>query len=597
MNVSLTRAKSSLFIVGDSKSLETNENWNKLVLDAKERNLFTNCSDIEYCNFFNLFGGVGGTNATETTMQATSPSSTTIPTFSSSKRFSTSFSYKQFYQKILKSKMASTDDKQSKILTYETINSHVRKAEYAVRGELAIRADNIKQELSEKSNKYDFSEIVSCNIGNPQQLDQKPITFFRQVISLLEYPALLLPENWNIAKQLYPSDAIERAKLLSKHIKSVGAYSHSQGVLHIRQNVAKFIEERDGYPTDPNNIFLTQGASIAIQHVLQLIISNDNVGIMIPIPQYPLYTATLSLFNGNPVPYYLDEDNGWKLDIKELDESFVEAKKKGLDVRALVIINPGNPTGQCLSEDNIKEVIEFCHSKRVVILADEVYQANIYQHAERPFRSFKKVLKSMGKDYENFELFSFHSISKGVIGECGKRGGYYECTGINKNVIDQLYKVASISLCPNVSGQIMVDLMVNPPKIGDESYPTYKQETDAIYESLKRRSQKLCDLFNKLEGVTCNSAQGSMYLFPRIKLPPKAINMAKELGKQPDELYCFEMLEATGVCVIPGNGFRQKKDTWHFRSTFLPSEELFDGFCKKIEEFHKSFLLKYSGAD
>ncbi|CAH1762162.1 13787_t:CDS:10, partial [Entrophospora sp. SA101] len=618
MNVSLTRAKSSLFIVGDSKSLETNENWNKLVLDAKERNLFTNCSDIEYCNFFNLFGGVGGTNAmattitmkssskatipksspskaTETTMQATSPSSTTIPTFSSSKRFSTSFSYKQFYQKILKSKMASTDDKQSKILTYETINSHVRKAEYAVRGELAIRADNIKQELSEKSNKYDFSEIVSCNIGNPQQLDQKPITFFRQVISLLEYPALLLPENWNIAKQLYPSDAIERAKLLSKHIKSVGAYSHSQGVLHIRQNVAKFIEERDGYPTDPNNIFLTQGASIAIQHVLQLIISNDNVGIMIPIPQYPLYTATLSLFNGNPVPYYLDEDNGWKLDIKELDESFVEAKKKGLDVRALVIINPGNPTGQCLSEDNIKEVIEFCHSKRVVILADEVYQANIYQHAERPFRSFKKVLKSMGKDYENFELFSFHSISKGVIGECGKRGGYYECTGINKNVIDQLYKVASISLCPNVSGQIMVDLMVNPPKIGDESYPTYKQETDAIYESLKRRSQKLCDLFNKLEGVTCNSAQGSMYLFPRIKLPPKAINMAKELGKQPDELYCFEMLEATGVCVIPGNGFRQKKDTWHFRSTFLPSEELFDGFCKKIEEFHKSFLLKYSG--
>nr|CAG8476775.1 11402_t:CDS:10 [Entrophospora candida] len=578
MNVSLTRAKSSLFIVGDSKSLETNENWNKLVLDAKERNLFTNCSDIEYCNFFNLFGGVGGTSATETTMQATSPSSTTIslPTFSSSKRFSTSFSYKQFYQKILKSKMASTDDKQSKILTYETINSHVRKAEYAVRGELAIRADNIKQELSKKSNKYDFSEIV---------------------ISLLEYPTLLLPENWNIAKQLYPLDAIERAKLLSKHIKSVGAYSHSQGVLHIRQNVAKFIEERDGYPTDPNNIFLTQGASIAIQHVLQLIISNDNVGIMIPIPQYPLYTATLSLFNGNPVPYYLDEDNGWKLDIKELDESFVEAKKKGLDVRALVIINPGNPTGQCLSEDNIKEIIEFCHSKRIVILADEVYQANIYQPAERPFRSFKKVLKSMGKDYENFELFSFHSISKGVIGECGKRGGYYECTGINKNVIDQLYKVASISLCPNISGQIMVDLMVNPPKIGDESYPTYKQETEAIYESLKRRSQKLCDLFNKLEGVTCNSAQGSMYLFPRIKLPPKAIKMAKELGKQPDELYCFEMLEATGVCVIPGSGFRQKEDTWHFRSTFLPPEELFDGFCKKLELFHKSFLLKYSGAD
>src|SRR5947208_3357712 len=88
--------------------------------------------------------------------------------------------------------------------------------------------------------------------------------------------------------------------------------------------------ERDKYPADPNHIFLTQGASPAIQHILQLIISNNNIGIMIPIPQYPLYTATLSLYNVNPIPYYISEENDWRLDFKELDESFMKARKKGL---------------------------------------------------------------------------------------------------------------------------------------------------------------------------------------------------------------------------------------------------------------------------
>ncbi|CAG8720856.1 7090_t:CDS:1, partial [Cetraspora pellucida] len=86
---------------------------------------------------------------------------------------------------------------------------------------------------------------------------------------------------------------------------------------------------------------------------------------------------------------------------------------------------------------------------------------------------------------------------------------------------------------------------------------------------------------------------GSMYLFPRINLPPKAIKVAKEAGKQPDEFYCLAMLNATGVCVVPGSGFHQEDGTWHFRSTFLPPEELFDGFCQRLEKFHKEFLAKY----
>ncbi|KAF9113050.1 hypothetical protein BGX27_002306 [Mortierella sp. AM989] len=472
------------------------------------------------------------------------------------------------------------------------MNPRVRKAEYAVRGELAIKSEKLKVDLANGAN-LPFKRIVPCNIGNPQVLNQKPITFFRQVASLVEYPDLLKDENAEATLKLYPSDAIARAKLLLKYVGSVGAYSHSQGIPHIRENVAKFISERDGFPADPSMIYLTQGASAGVQLTLQMIAEHSNVGIMIPIPQYPLYTATLAILDAKPVPYYLDESKGWGLTIEELQRSYDEATKSGIETRALVIINPGNPTGQCLSEENMRDVIQFCKKNRVLLLADEVYQTNIYQPDQRPFHSFKKVLKSMGPNYEGFELISFHSISKGMIGECGRRGGYFECEGLDTSIIKQVYKVSSISLCPNVQGQIMVDLMVNPPKKGDPSYEQYAKEYDDIYQSLIKRAKRLEATFNSLEGYSCNSADGAMYLFPQIRLSKKAIAAAKEAGKAPDEFYCMAMLEATGVCVVAGSGFGQVEGTAHFRSTFLPQPELFDDFCGLIKKFHDDFMNKY----
>jgi len=478
-----------------------------------------------------------------------------------------------------------------KVLTAHNMNPKVRKAEYAVRGELAIRSEALKIELANGAN-LPFSRVVGCNIGNPQALDQKPITFFRQVASLVEYPALLQEENAEVVSKLYPSDAIARAKLLLNSIGSVGAYSHSQGIPHIRNNVAQFIAERDGYPADPSKIYLTQGASAGVQLTLQMIVEHSKVGIMIPIPQYPLYTATLAVLDACPVPYYLNEDKNWGLTTEELQRSYDESIRDGIDTRALVIINPGNPTGQCLAEENMREIIVFCRKNNVILLADEVYQTNIYQN-ERPFHSFKKVLKSMGPEYEGFEMISYHSISKGMIGECGRRGGYFECEGLDNSVLEQIYKISSISLCPNVQGQIMVDLMVNPPKQGEPSYEQYKAEFDGIYYSLIKRASILEKTFNALEGCTCNPADGAMYLFPQIRLPKKAIQAAQAAGKEPDQFYCMAMLEATGVCMVAGSGFGQVEGTAHFRSTFLPQPELFEGFCTGIRNFHADFMNKY----
>ncbi|KAF8752112.1 Aminotransferase class I and II [Rhizoctonia solani] len=149
-----------------------------------------------------------------------------------------------------------------------------------------------------------FDRVVNSNIGNPQQkgLDQKPITFTRQVAALLEYPELM-----ETGKGIFPADAIARAKELYDEIGSIGAYSHSQGVPFIRKSVAEFIEARDGHSADPSQIFLTAGASAGVSLLISMLISSPKAGILIPIPQYPLYTATLAQQGGIPIPYYLDE--------------------------------------------------------------------------------------------------------------------------------------------------------------------------------------------------------------------------------------------------------------------------------------------------
>lgn len=145
-------------------------------------------------------------------------------------------------------------------------------------------------------------------------------------------------------------------------------------------------------------------------------------------------------------------------------------------------------------------------------------------------------------------------------------------------------------LCAPVIGQCIVEMMVNPPKPGDPSYAQYKEEYDNIYHGLHERAKALHAAFEQMEGVECQSPQGAMYLFPTIKLPQKAVEAAKKAGKNPDDFYCLELLDATGICVVPGSGFGQKDGTLHFRTTFLaPGKD----WVSRITEFHKKFMDKY----
>lgn len=431
-----------------------------------------------------------------------------------------------------------------------------------------------------------------CNIGNPQSLGQKPITFFRQVLALLDCPSLL--ESDQVGK-LFPSDAIDRATTLLKHIPGgTGAYSASKGIAVCREAIARGIEERDGFPCDPNQIFITDGASPGVHMCMKVLLRDENDAILTPIPQYPLYSATLTLYGGSLAPYYLDEANAWGMSTEQLTESLAKAKANGKTVRAIVVINPGNPTGQVLSVANQEAIVRFCKENNLILLADEVYQDNIYAEG-KTWTSFKKVVRSMGEDFaKDFQMVSFHSTSKGFYGECGRRGGYMEMCGFDSGVGSLMNKIASVNLCSNTAGQILMSLVMQPPKEGEPSFKLYTEEKNAILSSLKRRAEMIVSGLNALEGVSCNNAEGAMYAFPTITIPDKAIEAAGAAGKKPDAFYCIELLKATGIVVVPGSGFGQKEGTYHFRTTFLPSEESFPEIVKGITAFHEGFMAKYA---
>lgn len=471
-------------------------------------------------------------------------------------------------------------------ITRKEINQQVVHAEYAVRGLIPMKAEELRAQLAKDPASLPFDKIISANIGNPQQLKQQPLSFYREVLSILQNPKLLESGN-------YAQDVKNRAETLLSAVTSVGAYSHSQGVAHVRESVAHFITRRDeGVFTDPASIYLTTGASDAVKAIFEVLLTGEkDDGVMIPIPQYPLYTAAITLKNATPIPYFLQEEQRWSTDPQQIEQLVASAKSFGITPKILVVINPGNPTGAVLTRDAIKDILTVAAKKGLVVIADEVYQENIF---EGEFHSFKSVLTELqlthSDSYDNVQLASLHSISKGVSGECGQRGGYMELVGFKPEITQLFLKLASISLCPVVTGQAVVEMMVNPPREGDESYERDQEERAAIHESYKSKAQAMFEAFSALENIEIQQPQGAMYLFPRLILNENVQNAAQEHGLQPDEFYCLRLLEATGICVVPGSGFGQVEGTFHVRTTFLPPGE---EWIQQWATFHKEFMHKY----
>jgi aspartate/methionine/tyrosine aminotransferase len=228
-------------------------------------------------------------------------------------------------------------------------------------------------------------------------------------------------------------------------------------------------------------------------------------------------------------------------------------------------------------------------------MADEVYQENVYA-AGRRFVSFAKVMHDLGE--RDVSLFSFHSISKGFLGECGHRGGYVEFRNVPDDVMAEMAKLQSIALCSNVPGQLATYVMVAPPQPGDASHAAYVRERDGVLAQLKAKAELLGRGINAIEGMSLAMPQGAMYGFVRFELPPEPdVDVGAMTGEERrdyearrDGDYCLALLEETGICVVPGSGFGQRPGTFHFRTTFLPPMDEIEALVAKLRTFHANYV-------
>jgi len=477
-------------------------------------------------------------------------------------------------------------------LTLPQLPKQVAKCEYAAHGPVLLKAEELAQQLLQQQagshaghtgiDTADppllFDKIVPCNVGNPQAVGQQPLQFHRQVMACLMEPMLMQQDA------LFPDDVVERASRYMSRLQhgATGAYSNPQGHLVFREEVASYLSARDQKDASVEDVFLTDGVSAAVRMVLKLILRGSEDGVLLPIPQYPLYSAMTVMLGGQPVGYFLDEQSGWNINVEELQRAAVDFRKRGGVPRAIVVINPGNPTGQVLSQSSMEAVIQFAEKESLVILADEVYQDNIHAD-DKGFLSFRRLAQQMGTAVE---VFSFHSVSKGVVGESGLRGGFVHCSNLASDVRDQLRKIASISLCSNVIGQALVASAVTPPPLNGASRASFDQDLAQIKAQLQRKAKLVQQRLNAVEGLSCQPLEGAIYAFPRITIKGYIMKKAISFATPADQIYCLELLERTGVVTVPGSGFGQKPGTFHLRMTILPEEDVLTEVLDSIERFH-----------
>nr|XP_026487253.1 alanine aminotransferase 1-like isoform X2 [Vanessa tameamea] len=431
-------------------------------------------------------------------------------------------------------------------LTEKSVNQKLLNIQYAVRGPVLERAVQIEKEL-EKGVSKPFKRVVRANLGDAHALGQKPFTFIRQVLALVACPELMTWPN-------IPEDVKERVKeILEDCIKgSAGAYSPSGGLSVVRRRVAQYLHARDGVGAAPEHVYLGAGASDLVKTVLSLFVHDVDgkpPSVMVSIPQYPLFSGTLSELGLRQANYYLDEENNWALKIQELERCWREASVDS-HVRALVVINPGNPTGQ--------------------------------------------VMHEMGAPYSGMELASFSTSSKGWAAECGLRAGFVELPRLDPRVRAAFEATRGLQQCPSVLGQCALDCIMRPPRAGEASYPRWWSERAAVRRVLAERAAAAARALNAIPGYSCNPIDGAVFAFPRVELPARALVAAAELNVSADEFYCLRLLEETGICVVPGSGFGQLPGTFHFRTTILHQQEEFQYMMESFRRFHIDFLPKYS---
>ncbi len=327
-----------------------------------------------------------------------------------------------------------------------------------------------------------------------------------------------------------------------RNLPDSAGYSDSQGIFAARKAVMHETQKQGIKGVTLDDIYLGNGASELIVMATNALLNNGDE-LLLPAPDYPLWTAAASLSGGTPVHYMCDEANGWMPNLADIRAKITPA------TRGIVVINPNNPTGALYSEELLKEIVEIAREHHLVIFADEVYDKVLYDGVHHT------AIASLSHDVLTL---TFNSLSKSYRC-CGYRAGWMVVSGDKKparDYIEGLNMLSNMRLCPNVPGQWAIQTALGG----------YQSINDLVGEGgrLRRQRDLAYELITAIPGVSCVKPSAALYMFPR--LDPKVYPI------DDDRQFFLELLEETRVMLVQGTGFNWATPD-HFRIVFLPHED------------------------
>lgn len=388
---------------------------------------------------------------------------------------------------------------------------------YDIRGEVAREARRLEEE---------GHRILKLNIGNPA------------------------PFDFDVPEEIQ-TDVI-------RNLPNAQGYCDSKGLYSGRKAVMQHYQSRGILGVDIEDIYLGNGASELIVMAMQAMLDNGDE-VLIPSPDYPLWTAAVTLSSGQAIHYKCDEANAWQPDIEDIKCQITDKTK------AIVVINPNNPTGAVYSKKLLQQIVDVAREHDLIILADEIYDKILYDKAEH------FPLAGMSDD---IITLTFNGLSKSYRA-AGYRSGWLMISGPKHNAsdfIEGLDMLASMRLCANVPAQFAVQTALG----GYQSINDLIAPEGRFYE----QRNLAWSLLNDIPGVSCVKPEGALYMF--VALDPEVHKVYN------DEQFVLDLLKQQKILIVHGTGFNLK-DTQHFRFVFLPREDVLRDAIDRFATFLSTY--------
>jgi alanine-synthesizing transaminase len=359
---------------------------------------------------------------------------------------------------------------------------------------------------------------------------------------------------------LEPPDEIVQDMI--RNLPQAAGYTDSKGLFAPRKSVVHYTQEKHISGVTVDDVYLGNGASELIVMSLQALLDNGDE-VLVPAPDYPLWTASVSLSGGNPVHYMCDEQSDWYPDLDDI------RSKVTSNTKAIVVINPNNPTGALYPKEVLLEIVEIARQHELIVLCDEIYDKTLYDGNEHT---------SIASLADDVLFVTFNGLSKNYR-SCGYRAGWMIVSGEKrhaKDYIEGLDMLASMRLCSNTPGQLAIQTALG----GYQSI----QDLVAPTGRLCRQRDLAYDALSAIPGVSVVKPKAALYMFPR--LDPKVYPI------EDDQQFAYELLAEEKLLIVQGSGFNWPHPD-HFRVVFLPNSDDLGEALLRIERFLGNYRRRY----